>query len=121
MREAMEIHQARPAQHLLDLRAAVQRSQHTHELVLAVGARGEIRVAAFGGHRQQMAVDEVQIRLPEARSRRDDCRVAVLVALAALQNDDLGIVQHADAVGHRLEIVEQRDMRCVQPPRDLRG
>ena len=51
VREPMEVHQARSAEHLFHLGASVALAQHAHELELAIGAGSEVGVACLGGAR----------------------------------------------------------------------
>jgi hypothetical protein len=51
--EAMKVDQPGPAQHVLHFDATEFVAQRAYQIQLAIGARGEVGVAAFRGHRTQ--------------------------------------------------------------------
>ena len=111
MGEAMQVEQARAAQHLFDLGPPVPFAKHAHQLDLPIGARREVGVAGFGRHRRQPAVDAMQIGLAEAGAGGNHRRVAVVARRPVLQRAAFVRREDVHAVGHRLEIVEQRARR----------
>ena len=118
--KSMDVHDARAAEHLFDLRAAVAVAQHPRQGELTIRSRREVGVTRFGGDRQPSAVHgSAGSACRHAGPRGDHRRVALRPALAVLQHDELVLLEDGDAVCHRLEVVEQADARRLEPPRDL--
>src|SRR5688572_24381267 len=106
MRESMEVHEAWAAEHLLDLGAPISLSKHPHELDLAVGPGGEVRVPALRRERLQAFTHAIKQRLPEPGPGSDDRGAAVSARCPRLQDADLVGREYLDTVGHRLQVVE---------------
>ena len=119
MRETIDIHQTRAAEDLFDLSAAVEIAQHASELELAVGAWGEVGVTAFRRNRQQASVDPMEVRLAEAGAGGDHRGVSCALRFASLQKQQLAVIEERHAVGHCLQIVEERNVRRIKMTIDL--
>ena len=117
MRQLVQVHQPRAAQHVLDRGAAVTLPQHAHQLVLARRARSEVGVAALGRAGHGPAADPHELRLAEAGARRDDRHGAVGSRLAGLQGQHVVGVQRVQRIGQRLDVVQQLDGRAQDPAR----
>ncbi len=114
---------------MLDVGSAVALSQVAHQHDFSFGASGEVGMARFGGGGDPPAADPMQHPFAKSRSSRNHRDIAVLVSDAGLKNVDLGRLERRNRVRHRLEIVQQPDLRklelrChfsgVYPPRNVR-
>jgi hypothetical protein len=63
----------------------------------------------------------MEIRLPQSSARRDHDRVAVGTRMSVLQRHEIIRSEHLDAVRHRFQIVQQRDVSRAEPRGDLLG
>ncbi len=76
---------------------------------LALVARGEVGVAALGGHRSVVRAVPEDARHAEARPGGDERAVARLPGLALVEGVELRLLQDLDAVGGGFEVVDESD------------